>query len=141
MKIISGNYFIAGVRYPKMSEDGTIVKVSEQYVVEAQSWTESESAILQELNGTEDLDITSMKKAKFYEAFVEESENMFYEVGISLVVLDEMSGKERRTKISVLVQGESIEMVRKNTEEGMKDTISDYVINSIKETSIVDIIS
>ena len=43
MKSLTGKYFIVGVRYEKTLEDGTNAKTTEQYVVDALSWSECEA--------------------------------------------------------------------------------------------------
>lgn len=67
MKSLTGKYFIVGVRYEKTLEDGTNAKTTEQYVVDALSWSECEAKTTEEMaaytNG--DMEIVTMKKAGF----------------------------------------------------------------------------
>ena len=68
MKSLTGKYFIVGVRYEKTLEDGTNAKTTEQYVVDALSWSECEAKTTEEMaaytNG--DMEIVTMKKAGLY---------------------------------------------------------------------------
>lgn len=139
MKSLTGKYFIVGVRYEKTLEDGTNVKTTEQYVVDALSWSECEAKTTEEING--DMEIVTMKKASFSELFLSEvdSEDKYYDCSINMITIDEKSGKERKTKVRYLVQGDTIEKARKNVDEIMGKTMIDYNITSLKETSIMDV--
>lgn len=138
MKSLTGKYFIVGVRYEKTLEDGTNAKTTEQYVVDALSWSECEAKTTEEMtvytNG--DMEIVTMKKASFSELFLSEvdSEDKYYDCSIN-----EKSDKERKTKVRYLVQGDTIEKARKNVDEIMGKTMIDYNITSLKETSIMDV--
>ena len=143
MKSLTGKYFIVGVRYEKTLEDGTNAKTTEQYVVDALSWSECEAKTTEKMavytNG--DMEIVTMKKASFSELFLSEvdSEDKYYDCSINMITIDEKSGKERKTKVRYLVQGDTIEKARKNVDEIMGKTMIDYNITSLKETSIMDV--
>ena len=143
MKTLSGNYFIVGVRYQKMLEDGTEAKTTEQYVVEALSWTESESTTTNNMAAYNhgDMDIVTIKKANFSELFLSErdDEDKYYECSINIISVDEKSSKEKRSKVRYLVQGKSFENAKKNLDEAMSGTMLDYEVAGLKETSIIDI--
>lgn len=143
MKTLSGNYFIVGVRYQKMLEDGVEAKTTEQYVVEALSWTESESTTTNNMAAYNhgDMDIVTMKKANFSELFLSErnDEDKYYECSINIISVDEKSSKEKRSKVRYLVQGKSFENAKKNLDEAMSGTMLDYEVAGLKETSIIDI--
>jgi len=54
-------------------------------------------------------------------------------------MLDENSGKERKTSVKILVKADNIKEAMSNLDEGMKSTIADYSSVLIKETDIMDI--
>lgn len=143
MRTLNGKFFIVGVRYQKTLEDGTEAMTTEQYVVDALSWTECEARTLDNMKVyvSDDLDITTMKKAQFGELFLSEAddEDRYYECVMNFITIDEKTGKEKRTKVRYLVQGKSLENARKNVDEAMGKTMIDYDITSIKETSIMDV--
>ena len=123
MKSLTGKYFIVGVRYEKTLEDGTNAKTTEQYVVDALSWSECEAK-------------TTEKMAEYTNG---DSEDKYYDCSINMITIDEKSDKERKTKVRYLVQGDTIEKARKNVDEIMGKTMIDYNITSLKETSIMDV--
>ena len=143
MKSLTGKYFIVGVRYEKALEDGTSAKTTEQYVVDALSWSECEAKITEKMiaytNG--DMEIVTMKKAGFSELFLSEvdSEDKYYDCSINMITIDDKSDKEKKTKVRYLVQGDTIEKARKNVDETTGGTMIDYNITSLKETPIMDV--
>lgn len=143
MKVLTGSYFVVGVRYQKIMEDGVETKTTEQYVVEALSWTECESATTENMAAYShgDMDIVSMKKANFSELFLSEidDEDKYYECSINMISIDEKTSKEKKSKVRYLVQGKSFENAKKNVDEAMKGTMIDYEIAGLKETSFLDI--
>ena len=58
---------------------------------------------------------------------------------MAVITLDERSGKEKKTKAEYLVQAAEINGARTSFIEGMKGTLADYEIVSIKETPIMDV--
>lgn len=143
MRTLSGKFFIVGVRYEKTLEDGTEAMTTEQYVVDALSWTECEARTLDNMKvyASGDLDITAMKKTQFSELFLSDvdDEDKYYECVMNFITIDEKTQKKKRTKVRYLVQGKSLENARKNIDEAMCKTMIDYDITSIKETSIMDV--
>ena len=55
------------------------------------------------------------------------------------MTLDEKTGVEKRTASNVLVQASDLRDAIKKLDEGMKDTLADYVIASVAETAIMDV--
>lgn len=143
MRTLSGNFFIVGVKYQKTLENGTEASTTEQYLVDALSWTECEARTIDNMSHytSGELEITSMKKASFNELFLSEvdDEDKYYECVMNFITVDEKTDKEKLSKVRYLVQGKSLENARKNVDEAMKSTMIDYDITSLKETSLMDI--
>lgn len=143
MRTLSGKYFIVGVKYQKTLEDGTEANTTEQYLVDAQSWTECEARTIDNMSHytSGELEITSMKKASFNELFLSDvdDEDKYYECVMNFFTVDDKTDKEKRSKVRYLVQGKSLENARKNVDEAMKSTMIDYDITSLKETSLMDV--
>ena len=55
-------------------------------------------------------------------------------------MLDERTQKERITRAQVMVEAESIDDAHENIIKSLKDTLCDYNVESITESSIVDVI-
>ena len=135
------NWFECSINYEKMQEDGTQKKVTEPYLVDALSFTEAETRIIEEMKPyiTGELTVKSIKRAKISELFLDKDGDKFFKVKVSFVTLDDKSGNERKTSTYMIVQALNIESARIRIEEEMKGTLSDFVIEELKETKLMDV--
>lgn len=143
MRSRTANWFECKIRYEKTVEDGTQKPVTEMYVVDALSFSEAEERITEEVSayvsGT--FDVKDIKKAAFGEIFFSDDSNAdrWFKTKLQFIILDEKSGKEKKSSVNFLVQAGTFREALSNIEEGMKGTMQDYVISSINETTIMDV--
>lgn len=135
------NWFECGICYEKMQENGVQKKVTEPYLVDALSFTEAETRIIEELKPfiSGDFRIKTIKRANINEIFFNNDGDRYFKGKVAFITLDEKSGKEKRTNAYMIAQASDIEDARKVIENGMKGTMADYVIEELKETKIMDI--
>lgn len=135
------NWIECKIRYEKVMENGMNKKVTEQYLVDALSFTEAEARIIEEiaLFIPKEFTVSGLKKANYSEIFEDETGDRWYKCKLAFVTLDEKSGAEKRITANVLVQADDLRKAIKNLDEGMKDTMADYVIVSVSETAIMDL--
>lgn len=137
------NWFTCKIRYEKVSENGMNKKVTEPYLVDALSFTEAESRIIEEMTPfiSGEFEVSGVAKANYNELFPseEESADRWFKCKLWFITLDEKTGVEKRTASNVLVQASDLRDAIKKLDEGMKDTLADYVIASVAETAIMDV--
>ena len=137
------NWFTCKIRYEKTMENGMNKKVTEPYLVDALSFTEAESRIIEEMTPfiSGEFEVSGVAKANYNELFTseEESADRWFKCKLWFITLDEKSGAEKRTASNVLVQASDLRDAIKKLDEGMKDTLADYVIASVAETAIMDV--
>lgn len=137
------NWFTCKIRYEKTKENGMNKKVTEPYLVDALSFTEAESRIIEEMTPfiSGEFEVSGVAKANYNELFTseEESADRWFKCKLWFITLDEKSGAEKRTASNVLVQASDLRDAIKKLDEGMKDTLADYVIASVAETVIMDV--
>ena len=135
------NWFECKISYEKVMDDGLPKKVTEIYLVDAVSFAEAEARIIEETRPfiTGEFTVTGIKRARISELFLDENGDLYYEVKINFITLNEKTGKEKKTPAYMLVQASTIDEAKTQLETGMKGTLSDYVVESIKETKIMDI--
>lgn len=134
-------WFECKVRYDKMQENGAIKKVTEPYLVDALTFTEAESRIIEEMKPyiSGEFSISAVKKTRISEIFFDENGDRYYMVKVNFITLDEKSGMEKKSSSFILVQASDFTGSLKRFEEGMKGTIADYEIASITETMLMDV--
>ncbi len=143
MRSRTANWFICKIRYEKLMEDGLQKKVTEQYVVDALSFTEAEARIIEEMSQyiSGEFEVVEIDRCVFKEIFFsdEETADKWYKSKLQVITIDEKTEKEKRTAVYYLVHGSSLENARKNIDEVMGGTMIDYVISGVNETKIIDV--
>ena len=143
MRSVNKRWFETIVRYDKTMESGETKKVSETYVVDAITFGEAEESIAEEMKPyiSGDLDIKNINPAPYSEIFFsdKDTDDKYYRVKLAFITIDEKTQKEKKSKVTYLVQAGSLEQARKNTEDVMSGTMIDYEFVSVTETKILDV--
>ena len=136
-------WFEVKIRYEKMMDNGMNKKVTEPYLFDALSFTESEGKCIQEMTPfiTGEFTVSDIKRANYSEIFFseEDSADRWFKCKLMFITLDEKSGAEKKTATNILVQAADLRDAVKKLDEGMKGTMADYQISSVAETAIMDV--
>lgn len=136
-------WFEVKIRYEKVVENGMQKKVTEPYLFDALSFTESEGKCIQEMTPfiSGEFTVSDIKRAKYSEIFFsdEEAADRWFKCKLIFITLDEKSGAEKKTSTQVLVQAADLRDAVKKLDEGMKGTMAEYEIGSVSETPIMDV--
>lgn len=131
--------FSAKIRFLQQTESGEIKKVSEEYLVHAESFTEAEANLLTALET--EYELLSLQIKKFDEILETlEDDHKFFKVVISHTTVDIDSGKEKKMKSTSLIQGLNAESVTERIKQIWVNSASDWSISSISETKYVQVI-
>lgn len=135
------NYIQTNLRYNKMMENGVVKTVTEQYLVDAMSFTEAEARITEEMSPfiSGEFSVSAVKKTKICEIFFDDNADRNYLVKVNFITIDERSAVEKRQASLILVQADNFNDAVKKFEEGMKGTMADYEIASVAETQILEV--
>ena len=136
-------WFEVKIRYEKVAENGMQKKVTEPYLFDALSFTESEGKCIEEMTPfiSGEFTVSDIKRANYSEIFFseEKSADRWFKCKLVFITLDEKSGAEKKTSTHVLVQAADLRDAVKKLDEGMKGTMADYQIASVSETPIMDV--
>lgn len=136
-------WFECKIRYEKIMEDGLQKKVSENYVVDALSFSEAEERIIEEMSHyiSGEFDVLDIKKAAYKEIFFSDgdTDDKWYRSKLQFITIDEKTDKEKRTSVTYLVQAGSLNGAVKNIADVMGTTMVDYVISAVSETTLMDV--
>lgn len=140
---MNNEWFECKVRYDKTMETGLLKKVTETYIVEALSFTEAERRFIEEMRPliSGEFIVTDIKRAKLTELFesIDAAADRWFKAKVAYITLDEVSGAEKRTNQTMLVQATDFRAAVKELDKGMEGTLGDWVIVSITETNIMDV--
>ena len=113
MRSTTATWFECKVRYEKVMEDGLQKKVTEQYVVDALSFSEAEKRIIEEMSAyiSGEFEVTDVKKAQYKEVFFSDTdlEDRYYKAKLMFITIDEKTDKEKRSAVVYLVQAATLD--------------------------------
>lgn len=143
MRSRTSKWFEVKVRYERMMDDGMQKKVIELYVVDALSFSEAEATITKQMAtlATGEFEVKAISPATYGEVFFSDidSDDKWYKAKLEFITIDEKTEKEKRSPVTYLVQGKSVESAVKHIEDVMNGTMIDYSIAAVNETKVMDV--
>ncbi|MCZ4694274.1 DUF4494 domain-containing protein [Ancylomarina euxinus] len=138
---MTNNWFECKVKYVKIDENGKEKKVTEPYLVDAVSFTEAEARIHTELEKMihSDFIVTNISKSNISELFPNENGDRWFKAKTSFVMVDEESGKEKKSNNYMLVEANNVKDAYEYLTEGLSDMIVPFEIPSVSESPIMDV--
>ncbi len=143
MRSKTAQWFVCGIRYEKTMEDGLQKKVTENYIIDALSFTEAEERITEKMSSyiSGEFEVKTCAIAPFKEVFFADDNlsDKWYKAKLDFITIDEKSEKEKRTHVCYLVNALTIGDALKNINDVMGGTMIDYVVISLSETNYWDV--
>ena len=143
MKSKVSKFYEVKVQYQKTLEDGKEKKVTEQYVVEALSFTEAEARITEEITPyiSGEFDVVSEKIAPYNEILLSDKsdDDKWFISKVAFITIDEKTEKEKKQTFRYLVQAETSEHALDYTKTMLNQCLSDYSIDSVQDTPTFDV--
>ena len=168
MRSRTATWFEAKIQYEKTQEDGLQKKVVELHVVNALSYAEAENRIIEEMSAyisgelaspssvtTQDssselgspsllrqFEVKDLKKAPYKEIFFDDQDpqaDRYYKAKLEFITIDERTEKEKRSRVTYLVQASDLHRAMKNVDEVMSGTMIDYEACAVDDTKIIDV--
>ena len=136
------NYFEVKITFDKTLDNGKEKKVTECYVVNADSFTDAEAKVIHHVQDviTGLYKVKSIRRYKVAEIVPMGSGDTYFKCKLNFITLDEKSGLEKKTAVNMLVNATTLDVAKSNLVNHMKGTLSDYSIEKIEETKIIDVI-
>ncbi|SDG81649.1 DUF4494 domain-containing protein [Psychroflexus sediminis] len=134
-------WFECKVKYRKTQDTGEQKITTETYLLDAVSYTEAETRINEEMKAytSEEFRIMNIRVANFAEVHPFDNSDRWFKSKVSLIALDEESGKEKKSNIYLLIQANDVKEAFENTNKALEETMGDYTIPSITESPILDV--
>ena len=136
-------FFEVKIQYLKMQEDGKEKKVTEQYVVEAESFTEAEARIIEEMTPyiSGEFYVVSEKIAAYSEIILSDKsdDDKWFISKVSLITIDEKTSKENKTSQRLLVQADTSQTALEYTKKLFDSSMTEYTIDAVQETPTIEV--
>lgn len=135
-------WFECKVKYLKVSESGNEQIVTENFLLDAVSYTDAETRIIRQMQqivkGGE-FSIVDIKKSRIAEVFPYEAGEWWFKATINLVTVDEEAGKEKKVRSYYLVMADDIKEALNRLEESLSYLVIPFVTTSMSLSTIADV--
>lgn len=143
MKSRVSKFYEVKIQYQKTLEDGKEKRVTEQYVVEALSFTEAEARIIEEMTPyiSGEFDVVSEKIAPYNEIILSDKsdDDKWFISKVGFITIDERTAKEKKQTFRYLVQAATSELALEYNKEMFSHGMSDYCIDAVQDTPTLDV--
>ena len=140
---MTANWFEVKVKYTKVDEDGRQRKVSELYLLDAVSFTEAESRIIEGLREIiqGDFYIEAIKKSNITELVESKDGNddKWFKAKVAIIDADSISGKEKRSNQYFLVAGSDVDKSLENLQKALSTYVVPFEIVQVGDSNIMDV--
>ena len=135
-------WFESKVKYVKVSESGKEQMVTENFLLDAVSFTDAETRMIRQMQqmvkGGE-FSVVDIKKSKIAEVFPFNDGEWWFKVTLNLVTVDEEAGREKKLRAYYLIMADDINEVLKRLDESLSYLVIPYVVSAIAVSTIVDV--
>jgi hypothetical protein len=133
-------WFQAKVKFLRQMDNGLIKQVTEQYLVDAMSFTETETRVLQEVGeGMKELTMMSVARSNIKEVVVYGDTELWFKTKVTYSDLDTETEKEKKVTTYLLVNANDVKEAYERTGEHLKEMLVPYQIPKIEESPIVEV--
>jgi hypothetical protein len=134
-------WFITKVKYNRTDEQGLLKAVTEQYLVDADSFTETEARIYEKLEEfiIGDFDVTDISKTNYTDVFFYNDSHIWYKCKIQYYLVDESSGKEKKVTQYILVEAQTAKEAYDRIFESLNNMLVTFTVPDVIETKIVEV--
>ena len=141
------NWYKFRVKYGKQLDNGKTKKVSEEYLVDAESFTETEKRAAKaasKLFETRSFDITAISREPISEIIRNEDndeDNRWYKAVVAFVTENEETGEKKYSPQNIYVQATDTTDADSRLRDHMRNSMEEWVVKSIAETKVLDVLS
>jgi hypothetical protein len=133
-------WFSCKIKYQKQEESGKVTNMSEQFLVDAMSFTEAEARLYFELGSTiREFTLTNISKMTLHDLFHYEDSEIWFKCKVVYVSVDEKSGKEKKVTNTMLVSANNAKQAYDRVEESLSTMLVPFEITDVNQTAIVEI--
>ena len=135
-------WFESKAKYVKISESGKEQMVTENFLLDAVSFTDAETRMIRQMQqmvkGGE-FSVIDLKKSKIAEVFRYETGEWWFKATINLVTVDEEAGREKKLRAYYLIMADDIRQALERLDESLSYLVIPYVVSAVAVSTIVDV--
>ena len=134
-------WFECKVKYTKVTESGKEQTVTENFLLDAVSFTDAETRITRQMQEMVrgEFSVTDIKKSRIGEVFPYDTGEWWFKATINLVTVDEEAGKEKKMRTYYLIMADDIKQALERLDESLSYLVIPYVVSALAVSTIVDV--
>lgn len=134
-------WFICKVKYQKQDDKGKVKNVSDQYLVDAVSFTEAEARIYEKLGSVlpGEFHISNISKSNITDVFYYEDSDVWHKCKMTYTLEVEGSGKEKKITNHVLLTAADVKTAYDRVYESLNNMLVEFKVPEIVESPIVEV--
>ncbi|SHJ50581.1 protein of unknown function [Tangfeifania diversioriginum] len=134
-------WFECKVKYTKVTESGKEQTVTENFLLDAVSFTDAETRITRQMQEMVrgEFSVTDIKKSRIGEVFPYDMGEWWFKATINLVTVDEEAGKEKKMRTYYLIMADDIKQALERLDESLSYLVIPYVVSALAVSTIVDV--
>lgn len=137
--------FETKVRYMREIESGKQQKRDDVLLVDTLTFADAEQKTAEYVTpyayAGEQVKILTIKRTAYNDIFRKEDAPYYYKAKVKMTIFDEQSGAEKEVSLAYLVQANDLADAHTELNKNLKDTISNYSVEAVVETKIIDVIT
>lgn len=134
-------WYLTKVKYNKTDENGLLKQVTEQYLVDSESFTEAESRMYEQLEqkALGYFEVDAMSKTSYVDVFFYNDAYVWHKCKIQYYIADENTGKEKKVTQYMLVEAQTVKEAYDRIKESLSNMMVDFTVPDVIETKIVEV--
>jgi len=133
-------WFQSKVKFLRQMDNGLIKSITEQYLVDAMSFTEAEARVTAEIGeGMRKVTMRAISRSNIKEVVFYGDTDLFWKVKVKYALMDEETEKEKKITTYLLVNANDAKEAYERTEEHLKEMLAPFTIDSVVASPIIDV--
>jgi hypothetical protein len=129
------------VKYLKIDQGGFERNVSDNYLIDAVSYTDAESRVFEIMKEITrgDFQVMNIKRSNVSEVISKNDGEWWFKAKINMVTIDEEAGKEKKATNYFLIMANDLKDAFHQLEEGLSYMLVPYVTTAIQLSTIAEV--
>lgn len=134
-------WYTVKVKYIKEFEDGAIKKVTEAFLLQAETFTDAEARIYEEVISylRNDAAVTNIAKTDYADIFHYDDSDKWYKCKLQYVDVNPDNGKEKKITQNFLITANNVKDAFDRLHECLRGMLTSFEVPSIVLSPIVDV--
>lgn len=134
-------WFGCKVKYAKENEEGLLKSISEQYLVDAVSFTEAEAILYDRLSSQirGDFQVTAVSKSNVNDVFYYEDSDIWHKGKVQYFIVDGELGREKLVTQYMLVTADDVKQAYERILESLSNMLVSFRVPKVEQCPIVEV--